>query len=102
MRASGNSAGWWGKAYMRFLLIILLLVIISRILASSHNPQAIRLGLKRLGLVAAFVAAGLGGIAGYSQQPTLASTAGAAIIGFAVMHVAMTILIWIISGFMAR
>jgi hypothetical protein len=91
---------------MHFLLIVLLLIIIWRIVASHDgpaDPHAIRLGLKRLGLVLAVLAAGLGGIVGYGgSNEHFGGAIVGSIIGFTVIRMAMSVVIWIISGFMGR
>ena len=87
-----------------FLFIILLLVIIGRIIASNGSPadpQSVQVGLKRLGLVLAVLAAGLGSIVGYGgSNEHFGGAIVGSMIGFAVIRMAMSV--GLISGFMGR
>jgi hypothetical protein len=79
---------------LHLLLIILLVVVIWKVASSPGraNPQAIQTGLYRVQIVLAVLGGLLGGV-------IVVLGAG---IGFALIWGAMAVLIWIVSGFLAR
>ena len=94
---------------VHLLLVILLVVVIWKVAASPGraNPQAIQTGLYRVQIVLAVLGGLLGGVIGYAAtQSGGAENPGAIVlgagIGFALIWGAMTVVIWIINGFLTR
>jgi hypothetical protein len=106
---------------LHFLLILLALLAIWKLLShSSASGTSLLNGLRRLALVLAIAGAALGGVIGYvsthdchtdTTAAQWVTTCGgpdpSAIVlgvaaGFAVVWIAASVLIWILSGFMGN
>jgi hypothetical protein len=91
---------------LHFLLIILALLGIWKLLAHGNTSSAVAsrilLGLRRLALVLAIIAAALGGTIGYFDGAS--GNFGLAILGatggFTIIWLASKVLIWILSAFL--
>ena len=89
---------------MHVLIFLLLVIVIAKLVgsAAARNPQQFEHGFKRVGFVLALLAAAFGGLVGCGVPTSQVGGWGpllGAVVGFLLVKLTTTGIIWIMRGF---